>query len=145
MSTGYDLEDDVQAVLVNMKAKQQPQMWFHRLTDSHAAGRFVRSQPSDFIVWTGGTSILIECKESVKEPGLNAAPFGKAEAKNQLAVMKQVVKAGNLAVFLFRNPILGVVEVVPADGITLNAPARTWLGRCYHTDVKEAVRSMMKV
>jgi len=136
MSIGKDLENDVAKVLT-----KAPGVRFHRFADAHAAGRFMNTQPADFVVWAHGTSMLLECKESASDVGIMKKIFNGDSAKAQLASMKLVIHTGNKALFLFRNPVLGIVETIPANGIDLNNPRTAWVHDMQHASLEEALQA----
>lgn len=136
MTIGKDLENDVAKAL-----RKMPSVRFHRFADAHAAGRFMNTQPADFVVWANSSSMLLECKESADAIGMTKKIFNNDSARSQLASMKLVTRTGNKALFLFRNPVFGIIETIPASGIDLDAPVDTWMPRMQHESLEEALQA----
>lgn len=57
---GKEVERRVQAALVELN--QSVEVAWHRLPDSHSAGRGIAAQPADFLVAISGTTFWLEVK-----------------------------------------------------------------------------------
>jgi hypothetical protein len=65
---GKWFEGEVQKVLDRLQGEHG--LFYHRLRDSHSAGKFLPNSPADFLVAYSGRAVLVECKASAKHYSL---------------------------------------------------------------------------
>ena len=99
VQVGYDFEDEIKKELKELQEKY-PLFW-HEFIDTKAAGRFVKSQPSDYLIKGKNTvTYLLEAKASAEKPSLRDCAKA-AILPNQIGWHKKYHRAGGRSLFIF--------------------------------------------
>jgi len=108
---GADFEKLTQDALNDLASRYK--LTFVRLYDTKSArGKFLPSQPGDFIVAAGGKGHLVECKASREHESLSSCLSSNVEA-HQAAAHRLWARAGNPCCFLFHSVMTSEIELWP--------------------------------
>ena len=100
---GKSFEKVFREILVELRKESKYRLYFHRFTDSHAAGAFVANQPDDFLVASEIAGVfLVELKASLKYKSLRSC-LSSALSDEQAKELYLWDRAGKLSLVLFMN------------------------------------------
>lgn len=91
-------------------------LFFHRLLDSHAAGRFVSNAPADFLVAHRGQAQLWECKASEVHRSLRSCLSNMVDDA-QVGSHTLWAMAGCESYFIFYSELTNWVEIWNAEDV----------------------------
>jgi hypothetical protein len=126
-STGAKFEEDVQAVLTNLKNRGLCS-WVRLYDSKSARGNFIPAQPGDFVI-AAGAAILLECKSSEVHESLAVPKCLRDNVKAaQAAEHRLWHKAGGSAWFIFYSLQALRYELWRGELVGLAYAKRTKLG-----------------
>jgi hypothetical protein len=105
-NSGEYLQTAVQAALKAF-CEKNPAVW-HRFYDTHSAGRFLPTQPGDFLLISRGTAHLIECKSSDTGESLDRLARRSPE---QIGKHKLWARAGAHTWYIYHNKTEDCLEI----------------------------------